>query len=71
MYKYMEKTTLLIREDVKEAVEKEFGKRQLSKIVNELLFKEIVAKKTKSLFGADKWLTEKKIKEIREHQDRF
>jgi len=25
MYRYIEKTTLLIREDVKETVEKEFG----------------------------------------------
>ena len=67
----MKKTTLLLREDVKEAIEKEFGKRQISRIVNELLFREIVAKKTKSLFGADKWLTKRKIEEAREHHDRF
>lgn len=68
---YMEKTTIMIREDIKEAIEKEFGKRQISKIINNLLFKEFVTKKHKNMFGADKWLTKNKIKEVREHHDRF
>lgn len=67
----MEKTTIVLREDIKQAIEEEFGKRQISKVINELLFKEFVASKKKTMFGADKWLTKKKIKEIREHHDRF
>jgi len=67
----MEKTTIMLREDVKEALEKEFGKRQISRIINELLFREIIAQKSRSMFGVDKWLTKKKIKEVREHHDRF
>ena len=69
-YTYMEKTTIVLREDLKEAIEKQFGKRQISKIVNDLLFKELMAK-NKNMFGVDKWLTKKKIKEVREHHDRF
>lgn len=67
----MEKTTILLREDIKEAIEKEFGKHKLSKLINELLFREFIEKKTKEMFGVDKWLTKKKIKEVREHHDRF
>ena len=67
----MEKTTILLREDIKQTIEKEFGKRKISKIINELLFKEMIAKKTKDMFGVDKWLTKKKIKDVREHHDRF
>ena len=67
----MEKTTIMLREDVKGAIEKEFGKRQISKIINALLFREIIARKQKGMFGVDRWLTKKKIKEIRDHHDRF
>ena len=67
----MEKTTILLREDVKQAIEKEFGKRELSKVINEMLFEKFIEKKGKEMFGVDKWLTKKKIKEVREHHDRF
>lgn len=67
----MEKTTIMLREDVKDAIEKEFGKRKVSKVINDLLFREIIVGKRKSMFGVDKWLTKEKIKEVREHNDRF
>ena len=67
----MEKTTIMMRGDLKEAIEKQFGKRQISNIINNLLFRELMDKKNKGMFGIDKWLTKKKIKEVREHNDRF
>jgi hypothetical protein len=68
----MEKaTTLVLREDIKQVIEREFGKRQLSNVINRILFREFMAGKKESLFGADKWLTPKKIKGARDHHDRL
>jgi hypothetical protein len=67
----MEKTTIMLREDIKQAIQREMGKRKLSEIINELLFREFMAKKSKKMFGSDKWLTKKKINEIRDHHDRL
>ena len=67
----MEKTTIVLREDIKQALIREFGKRKISRIINDLLFKEFILQKNKDMFGADKWLTTKKIKEVRDHHDRF
>ncbi|MEK6847621.1 MAG: hypothetical protein AABX50_00675 [Nanoarchaeota archaeon] len=67
----MEKTTIVLREDVKQALLREFGKRKMSAIINDLLFKELILQKEKDMFGSDKWLTGKKIKEARDHHDRF
>ncbi|HLD37115.1 MAG TPA: hypothetical protein VJA86_00825 [Candidatus Nanoarchaeia archaeon] len=67
----MEKTTIVLRGDVKQAIEEKFGKRELSRIINELLFEKFIAEESKKMFGADKWLTKKKISEVREHHDRF
>ena len=60
----------MLREDLKEALEREFGKRKISSVINELLLREL-SSRNKNMFGADKWLTEKKIKEVRDHHDRF
>ncbi len=67
----MEKTTIVLREDIKQALIREFGKRKISSIINDLLFKEFIVQRNKNMFGADKWLTNKKIKEVRDHHDRF
>ena len=67
----MEKTTIVLREDIKQALIREFGKRKISKVINDLLFKEIIIQKNRNMFGVDKWLTNKKIKEVRDHHDRF
>ncbi len=67
----MEKTTIMLRGDVKEAIEKEFGKRKISEIINEMLFKQFIAGKSKEMFGADKWLTKNKIEKMRDEDDRF
>lgn len=67
----MEKTTIVLRGDIKQALIREFGKRKISRIINDILFKEFILQKNKDMFGADKWLTGKKIKEVRDHHDRF
>lgn len=66
----MEKTTIILREDVKEAIEQEFGKRKISSVINELLFRELIAKQSGKMFGCLKG-TKIKVKEVREHHDRF
>lgn len=71
----MERTTILLRPDVKGELEREFGKRKMSEAVNEILFQELVAKKIKKkkdLFGADKWLKKKGVLAgLRDERDRF
>jgi len=67
----MEKTTVILRGDVKEALEREFGKRKMSEAINEILFKELVASKKKDMFGADKWLRKVSMKDLRDERDRF
>ncbi len=65
MVMFMQKTTLMLREDVHEILKK-IGKRKMSEKVNEILFKELVKGK-KSMFGIDKGTKSFQ----REHKDRF
>lgn len=65
----MIKTTLLLRKDVHQRLVAEFGKRNLSEGVNEVLFRELIKTGQKSMFGADKGLRLKPFE--REHHDRF
>ncbi|KHO49344.1 MAG: hypothetical protein QT01_C0005G0003 [archaeon GW2011_AR6] len=68
----MEKTTVILRGDVKEALEREFGKRKMSEAINEILFEKLIAtKKKKGMFGADKWLRKVSMKDLRDERDRF
>lgn len=60
----------MLRPDIKEAIERQFGKRQISKIINSLLFKELIKGKIENMFGVDKWLTKKKIRKVREQHNR-
>jgi len=66
----MEKTTIVLREDIKQAIEEKFGKRELSRVINELLFEKFIAEESKKMFGC---LKGRKIKmgEVRDHHDRF
>ena len=61
------KTTILLRKDVHQRLAARFGKRKLSQGLNELLFREFVEPKKKSMFGIDKGSTPF----VREHHDRF
>ena len=64
-----EKTTILLREDVKDHLLRKVGPRGLSDEINRLLAKALFSKKD-SLFGADPWLTTKGLRDERDaHED--
>ena len=67
MYMEFVKTTILLRKDVHQRLAAKFGKRKFSQGINELLFKEFVEPKKKSMFGIDKGIKPF----LREHNDRF
>jgi len=52
MVMLMQRTTIILREDIHKILKK-LGKKKMSDKINEILFKELV-KKQKSMFGIDK-----------------
>lgn len=63
------KTTILLREDVKDHLLRKVGPRGLSDAINEILAKNLFRPK-ESRFGADPWLTTKGLRDEREaHED--
>ena len=64
-----EKTTILLREDVKAHLLRKVGPRGLSEAINEILAKSLFRSKG-SLFGADPWLKARGLRNEREpHED--
>ncbi len=59
------RTTVLLREDVREHLLRKVGPRRLSDAINEILAKALFPRK-KSLFGADSWLSTKGLRDERE-----
>ena len=59
------KTTVLLREDVRDHLLRRVGPRGLSEAINEILAKSLFRSK-KSLFGADPWLNPKGLRDERE-----
>lgn len=64
------KTTVILRDDVYERIVSEFGKRNISQAINEVLVKHLFGKKQKSMFGADKWLQKADLSDLRDKSDR-
>jgi len=63
------KTTVLLREDVKDHLLRKVGPRGLSDAINEILAKSLFRSK-EALFGADPWLNTKALRDEREaHED--
>ena len=56
------KTTIILKDEIYEQLVKKFGRRKLSKTVNEALMKELF-KPVKSMFGVDSWLTTKNLRD--------
>jgi len=56
------KTTITLRDEVYEYLVKRFGRRKISEAVNRALIEQIV-KPSKSMFGADPWLTTRKLRD--------
>ena len=63
------KTTILLREDVRDYLVRKVGPRGLSEAINEILAKTLFSKK-KSLFGVDPWLNTKGLRDESDvHED--
>ena len=63
------KTTILLREDVKDHLVRKVGPRGLSEEINRLLAAALFSKRG-SLFGADPWLTTRGLRDERDrHED--
>ena len=63
------KTTVILRDEVYDQLVKMYGRRKMSKTINEVLMKQFSSPK-KSMFGADPWLTTKGLRDEREaHED--
>ena len=67
MVMFMVKTTVLLRDDIYQLIISKFGKRELSSTINEVLYKDLMAPKSKG-FGM---LKGKLTSFEREHNDRF
>ena len=63
------KTTVMLRDDIREMLISRFGKRGLSRAINDLLFEHVVLEKRQTMFGADPWLAKTKG-DLRDHEDR-
>jgi len=69
VYVMPEKTTILLREDVKDHLLQKVGPRGLSDAINEILATVLFRSKD-ARFGADPWLTTKRLRDEREpHED--
>ncbi len=63
------KTTILLREDVRDHLLRKVGPRRLSDAINKILVKSLFRSK-ESLFGADPWLNTKGLRDERDpHED--
>ncbi len=63
------KTTVDLRDDIYAYITTQFGKRSLSKTINELLAANLFGKKEKSMFGSAKWLQKVSWNDVREERD--
>lgn len=61
------KTTVLLREDVYQALKKVAGKKKMSEKINEILYNALIGEK-KSLFGTMKPVD---VSDLRDHKDRL
>jgi len=63
------KTTILLREDVRDHLVQRVGPRGLSEEINKILAKVLFSRRP-SLFGADPWLSPKGLRDERDpHED--
>ncbi|HDJ89463.1 MAG TPA: hypothetical protein ENG40_02055 [Thermoprotei archaeon] len=60
------KTTILLREDVYQALKAKAGSRNISKLINQILLEYLI--KQKSMFGTMKTVD---ISDLRDHRDRL
>lgn len=63
------RTTIEIRDDMYYRIIQEFGKRNISVTINEILSRHF-KKKRKNMFGIDPWLKKIKMDDLRDEDDR-
>lgn len=63
------RTTIEIRDDLYQRIVREYGKRQISVTINEILSK-YFSKKRKDMFGVDPWLMKVDMSDLRDEHDR-
>ncbi len=61
----MPKTTIVLKDEIYEHLIKRYGRRKISQTINEVLMKQFSQSK-KSMFGVDRWLTVKGLRDERE-----
>ena len=59
------KTTILLKDEIYEQLVKNYGRRKISKTINEVLTKQFSTPK-KSMFGVDPWLTVTDLRDEKE-----
>lgn len=64
------KTTVILRDDVYARIVSEFGKRNISKAINDVLVKHLFGKRQKDMFGSAKWLAKVDWSDVRDKSDR-
>ena len=62
------KTTILLRDEVYDHLVKKYGRRKISKTINEVLMEQFSSPKH-SLFGSAPWLTTKGLRDEREEHE--
>ena len=63
------RTTIEIRDDLYYKIVKNHGKRKISVTINEILLKHF-SRKRKDMFGADSWLKDTDLSDLRDEHDR-
>lgn len=70
MVMFMLRTTIMLREDIYDALVRIFGKRNLSRGINDYLVEHMFKEKgMKDMFGADRWLQKTGWKDLRDHRE--
>ncbi len=59
------KTTIILKDELYEHLIKKYGRRKISKTINEVLMNQFSRSK-KSMFGVDPWLTVKGLRDEKE-----
>ena len=63
------RTTIEIRDDIYYRIVREHGKRKISVTINEILSR-YFSKRRKDMFGADSWLKQTDLNDVRDEHDR-
>jgi hypothetical protein len=59
------KTTILLKDEIYEQIVKKYGRRKISKTINEVLTKQFSVPR-ESMFGVDPWLTSTGLRDEKE-----